>query len=668
MSATPIHMVGDRHPVEWIVSDYSLVDAIEAGLVKIPQVPTRTGRGHSPEFRDLYGETEPPQRNAFLPGNPANNPKLKEALAALSEEHAALTQQWLDEHRARQATSPDPEETAELPEIPVLAIVMNSVANANAMFHYVAGGAANAPLLCNYTIAGGDILLPEPRTIIVHSKLEEGKEASGRGSGDTNRYIKDLSEVYRQNPQYGFTYQDKPHEIIRRVMNTVGQPGQPGEAVRCVISVEMLTEGWDAKTVTHMLGFRAFDSGLLCEQVAGRTLRRVTRDYDETGQRFKPEYARILGIPFPQYDPPPPAQECPKCGQNPCQCPVLPEVEIRLKPNRPDLRIEWPNIIRMRRAQGQNAIGIAPKPDGPDVNHRVTAVARDTHVLEGQVGPEVVIQAGETASREHFLFQVAGQATKRIIKDLLDAGDTAPEVPGHPTINANRLFQQALHILRQYARDGCLSGPKSRAEWPDDGNAIDTAAEWLQRNIQFVKPANGNQPVLDAVASARQLWLNTDTLRPYRTAHDTETIYGVTKKSPVNYAHCDYGWEPQIAKQLDEMPEIARWTRNRNLNWSIPYVMDGELHRYLPDFVAVAPLPNGRELHIVIEAKGRQRPSDPVKRRWAEKYWIPAINRHPQYGAAVGKVWEYLYLDDLPLVKNTGDSIRELIAKHEQKA
>ena len=687
MSATPIHMVRHGSPVEWIVSDYSLVDAIEAGLVKIPQVPTRTGRGQNPRFRDIYHETGRQHREEFVPGDQANNPLLKEALAALCEEHADLTRQWLEEHQARQSrqagqagranpddpaaptTPADPADPASpgndgagSPEIPVLAIVMNNIANANAMFHYVAGGGANAPLLCNYTHAGGDQLLPEPRTIIVHSRMEEGKEASGKDAGSTNRYIRELAEVYRQNPKYRFSPQDKPHEIIRRVMNTVGQPGQPGEAVRCVISVEMLTEGWDAKTVTHLLGFRAFDSSLFCEQVAGRTLRRVARSYDHTGQRLTPEYARILGVPFPQYDPPS-ALECPRCGQELCRCEGLPTVDI-CKLERPDLRIEWPNIVRLRRAPGQNAIGLAPKPDGPALNHRVTAAAHDTTVLAGQVGPEVEIRVEDAVSREHFLFQAAGQATQNIIRELCDGGDRDPASPEQQhTIQASRLFGQALRILRQYARDGFLRGPGRRAPWPDDGPAIAAAADWLHLNIQIVKPPHRDAPVMDAVASARQPWLSTDALRAYRAVDDAGQIYRDTRKSPINHAHCDYGWEPQIARQLDEMPEIVRWTRNRNLNWAIPYVQDGEPRRYLPDFVAVAPLPNGRELHIVIEVKGYQRPDDPVKRRWAEKYWLPAVNRHSDYGAAVGKVWDYIYLDDLPLVTKARDVIAAAIAR-----
>ena len=148
-------------------------------------------------------------------------------------------------------------------EPPVMAIVMNSVKNANAMFQHIAGGAVT-PLLSNYEGQGKDHIRDDPRSIIVHSKMEDGEAATG----ETGRYIRELADVYRRNPKYGFSDSDRAEEIIRRVMNTVGRPGLPGENVRCVISVNMLTEGWNTKTVTHLLGFRKFGSSLLCEQVA----------------------------------------------------------------------------------------------------------------------------------------------------------------------------------------------------------------------------------------------------------------------------------------------------------------------------------------------------------------------------------------------------------------
>ena len=285
MSATPIFLAqSNPRPFDWIVSDYSLIDAIEAGLTKIPRVPTSTNRSNESELRDIFSRTDSKQAADFRPDVTGNNVLLKEALGSLYRDYEKTVENWKNR-----------------PEQPVMAIVMNSVKNANAMFRHVAGGAVT-PLLSNYEGQGKDEIRDDPKTIIVHSKMEDGEAATG----ETGRYIRELAEVFRRNQKYGFSDSDRPEEIIRRVMNTIGRPGLPGENVQCVISVNMLTEGWNTKTVTHLLGFRKFGSSLLCEQVAGRTLRRVTLDKEEDGTRFAAEYAQILGIPFPQYAEPDP--------------------------------------------------------------------------------------------------------------------------------------------------------------------------------------------------------------------------------------------------------------------------------------------------------------------------------------------------------------------------
>ena len=190
--------------------------------------------------------------------------------------------------------------------------------------------------------------------------MEDGEVASG----ETDRYIRELADVYRRNPKYEFSDSDKAEEIIRRVMNTVGRPGLPGESVRCVISVNMLTEGWNTKTVAHLLGFRKFGSSLLCKQVAGRTLRRVTRTKNEDEIRFEPKYAQILGIPVPQYGEPDPDRKEKR---------RFPPVTVEPNPNRRHLRVEWPYVIQLRRTGGSRPVEVRTKPEGPDESREVPA-------------------------------------------------------------------------------------------------------------------------------------------------------------------------------------------------------------------------------------------------------------------------------------------------------
>ena len=197
MSATPIFLAqSNPRTFDWIVSDYSLVDAIEAGLTKIPRVPTSTNRSDESKFRDIFSHTDPKHTKDFRPEIIGNNVLLKEALGALYNDYQTTSERWHDLHRTAQ---------------PVMAIVMNSVKNANAMYRYIASGAAT-PLFSNYVDQFKGDLRSDPHTIIVHSKIEEGGDATG----EIGRHIRDLAEVYRSNPKYGFSDTDKPEEIIRR--------------------------------------------------------------------------------------------------------------------------------------------------------------------------------------------------------------------------------------------------------------------------------------------------------------------------------------------------------------------------------------------------------------------------------------------------------------------
>ena len=635
MSATPIFLTqSNPRPFDWIVSDYSLVDAIEAGLTKIPRVPTRTTTEQTSRFRDIFSHTDGKQTSDFRPEDAGNNTLLKEAMQVLYQDYEDRNEEWKNRS-----------------EVPVMAIVMNSVKNANAMYRYVSSGAAT-PLFGNYTDAVQNAVRHDPRTIIVHSKMEDGEAASG----ETGRHIRELAAAYRRNPDYGFTDDDKPEDIIRRVMNTVGRPGRPGEHVRCVISVNMLTEGWNTKTVTHLMGFRKFGSSLLCEQVAGRTLRRVTNDFqDEQDILFKAEYAQIFGIPFPQYEEPEDDGDDPK--------PSFPPVLVEPLESQRQFRVEWPNIVKLQRPGSRQAIQVRTKPNGPDEPYTVTDVKPETAIAEGITGPSVEMTSDAHDTRGTFLYQVAREVVRTIEKETEQQALTDQE--GQPVIQIAKLFGQTVKAAQQYHGGGHLDGPEDQDRWPTDEMSILRASQWLHRNVDIIKPETGTV-WLEAIPSAISHWQHTGELREYDVGNNPKRVYGPTKKSEISYAHCDSEWEVWVAKQLDEMEDIMRWARNKGLNWSIPYVADRQQRSYWPDFVAVAQLNDSQELHIVIEVKGLERDNDPVKRRWAQEYWVPAVNHHEEFGQSTGRTWAYLYLDDEALVINAASRIRELIEEHKQ--
>ena len=635
MSATPIFLTqSNPRPFDWIVSDYSLVDAIEAGLTKIPRVPTRTTTEQNSRFRDIFSNTDSKQTSDFRPEDAGNNTLLKQALQVLYQDYEDRNEEWKNRT-----------------EVPVMAIVMNSVKNANAMYRHISSG-TTTPLFSNYTDAVQTELRNDPHTIIVHSKMEDGEAATG----ETGRQIRELAAAYRRNPNYGFTDDDRPEDIIRRVMNTVGRQGQPGEHVRCVISVNMLTEGWNTKTVTHLLGFRKFGSSLLCEQVAGRTLRRVTNDFqDERDLLFKPEYAQIFGIPFPQYEEPDEGCKCPP--------PSLPPVLVEPLESQRRFRVEWPSIVKLQRPGSHQAVQVRTKPGGPDETHTVIDVRPETAISEGITGPHVEMTSDAHETKGTFLYRAAREVVRTIEKETEQQALT--DQPRQPVIQVAKLFGQTVKAAQQYHGSGYIEGPKNQDRWPTDETSILKASQWLHRNLDIIKPETGTI-WLEAIPSSISHWQHTGELREYDTGNNPKRIYGPAKKSEISYAHCDSEWELWVAKQLDDMDDILRWTRNKVLNWSIPYVADRQQKSYWPDFVAVAQLNDSQELHIVIEVKGLERDNDPIKRRWAQEYWVPAVNHHQEYGLAAGKTWAYLYLDDEALVINATSRIQQLIDQHRQ--
>ena len=138
----------------------------------------------------------------------------------------------------------------------------------------------------------------------------------------------------------------KKEEVLRAIVDNVGKRGTPGEHLQNVISVAMLSEGWDAKNVTHIMGLRAFTSQLLCEQVIGRGLRRVGYDTEEvTGpdgeprRLFRPEFVNVFGVPLSIF------QHVGEEGDAPP--PPKPSTQIDVLPERHAFEIRWPNVVRV---------------------------------------------------------------------------------------------------------------------------------------------------------------------------------------------------------------------------------------------------------------------------------------------------------------------------------
>src|SRR3989338_4742578 len=308
LSATPFFLRGSGYPegtlFPWVVSDFSLIDAIEAGIVKVPRVPVADDSmtGDQPTYRDLWlriREHLPKKgRKADEAGGEPNLPvELQGALLSLYGNYEKYYCLWErnTEARARGIT----------PQ--VFIVVCNNTNVSKLVFDFIAGWekkigeqtivqAGQLPIFRNDD--GKGAWLHRPNTILVDSQqLESGESMSEDFKKIAAREISEVKADYRARFPGRDAENLTDEDLLREVMNTVGKAGKLGEHVKCVVSVSMLTEGWDANTVTHILGVRAFGTQLLCEQVVGRALRRMSYATNEVGL-FEQEYAEVYGVPF----------------------------------------------------------------------------------------------------------------------------------------------------------------------------------------------------------------------------------------------------------------------------------------------------------------------------------------------------------------------------------
>ena len=373
LSATPFFLRGSGYAegtlFPWTMSDFSLMDAIECGIVKLPRVPVADNipGTEMPVFRNLWEHIRPnmPKRGRGKSGalDPLRIPvELQTALEALYGHYAETYKLWKE---------------AGVEVDPCFIVVCNNTATSKLVYDYISGfrqenedGSTtlqNGRLELFRNFDGQGNPYPRPYTLLIDSEQLESGEGFDRNfrqaaAEEIERFRRE--QVQRTGDRAAaekITEQD----LLREVMNTVGKPGQLGDSIRCVVSVSMLTEGWDANTVTHILGVRAFGTQLLCEQVIGRALRRQSYDLNEHGL-FDVEYADVLGIPFdftarPVAGPP---QKPHKTVQVRAISPDRDDLEIRF-PRVEGYRVELPNERLEADFNDESTLVLTPDLTGP---------------------------------------------------------------------------------------------------------------------------------------------------------------------------------------------------------------------------------------------------------------------------------------------------------------
>ena len=448
LSATPFFLSGSGYAegtlFPWTMSDFSLMDAIECGIVKLPRVPVADNLpgaqpGDMPMFRNLWEHIRkkmPKKGRGKAEGlNPLELPaQLQTALEALYGHYEKTHALWA---------------AAKIAVPPCFIVVCNNTATSKLVYDYISGfqrqhpdGSSQLefgrlPLFRNHDEHGNP--LPRPNTLLIDSEqLESGealddsfRQAAGPEIEQFRHEVLERGGPLADEIRDGKAFDDA--RLLREVMNTVGKPGRLGEAIRCVVSVSMLTEGWDANTVTHVLGVRAFGTQLLCEQVIGRALRRQSYELNEDGL-FNVEYADVLGIPFdftakPVVSPPQPPRDT---------------IQVKaVRPARDHLEIRFPRVQGYRTELPEE---------------RLTAQFNADSVLE--LTPDLV---GATETRN------SGIIGETVDLNLVHTGDVRPsqvvyELTSHLVLNKYRdangepqlhLFGQLKRIAREWL-DGYL--------------------------------------------------------------------------------------------------------------------------------------------------------------------------------------------------------------------
>ncbi len=620
LSATPFYIAGSGHaegePFPWLVSDFSLVDAIESGIVKIPRLPVddTTGRPEPRYFRLWKSIVDELPAGERVKGKPKPEVIWEKAQSAL----VMLAGQYKERFEYIQDSSEGQDKTP-----PALIIVCDNTQIAKLFFERISGETtvqtddADGSSVRRRrkkqikTVYGDGTVFPEVlsnregqiRTLRIDSKMLADAE-SGKAGGES------------------------AEEQLRRVVDTVGKRGEPGEQIRCVVSVQMLSEGWDANNVTHILGLRAFESQLLCEQVVGRGLRRMDYTPDPKTGRLTEEYVDVYGIPFSVI----PYKGRPKDKRAPED---KPKNHVRAIPEREHMEIRFPIVESYTFDLKRNIITA----DVPGMETlRIEPASEPTAVF---VKPRVGYEHGkptlfgpgdfDVQDREKFyavshIQQIQFQIARRVVDGLLGFTGTGAAQNGRLGVPASRhqLFPQVYRYVAEYIETKVDFAGVNRCEL-----GLETYMKRVsERLMDAIQPDDeqGEPPLLPILNQYNPVASTADV--------DFKTVQRVhsTAKSHVNQVVLDTKtWESAAAFRLEQAPIVSRYVRNDQLGLNIPYQYEDASHYYEPDFLVG--LTNG--LTVILEIKGYQTDQDAAKHEAARR-WVSAVNNWGEMGR-----WEF---------------------------
>ncbi len=637
LSATPFFLRGSGYAegtlFPWTMSDFSLMDAIECGIVKLPRVPVADNipGEDMPKFRNLWahiGKKMPKKgRGKSETLDPFSLPaELITALEALYGHYKVTFNLWKE---------------AGIKVPPCFIIVCQNTSISKLVYDYVSGfhrenkdGSTTLvngrlPLFRNFDEFGNPF--PRPNTLLIDSEQLESGEALDKdfrkmAADEIERFRREIIERTGDRKQAeNLTDQN----LLREVMNTVGKEGRLGESIRCVVSVSMLTEGWDASNVTHILGVRAFGTQLLCEQVVGRALRR--QSYELNGENlFDVEYADVLGVPFDFTAKPVVAP------------PQKPRDTIQVhavRPERDHLEIQFPRVLGYRVE--------LPK-------ERLKATFNEDSILEltpELVGPsetrnEGIIGEGVNLTLEHLKNMRLSTLLFHLTQRLLYTKWRDPN--GEPKLY---LFGQLKRITRQWldtclvCKGGTYPAQLIYQELADMACERITAA--ITRSFEGKKPIIALIDPYNPVGST--IHVNFTTSKKLRWKTDP-------RKCHINWVILDSDWEAELCRVVEAHPKVLAYVKNHNLGLEVPYRYGSHVRKYLPDFIVLIDDGHGKDdpLHLVVEIKGYRREDAKEKKTTMETYWVPGVNNLKRFGR-----WAFVEFTDVYQIASGFEALTE---------
>ena len=629
LSATPYYLKGSGYNegfiFPWVVSDFSLMDAIESGIVKVPRIPNDDDATNDGlVYLNLWDHIQPPLPKRRSSKDVDFGPVGWPVPVTLEGAMRSLYRSYEENHARYQ------KELAALGEPPpVLIVVCPNTVVSKLVFDWIAGreveladGAkqlvpGNLPLLSNVQDGAWT---PRLRTILVDSaQLESGEPLGADFRKDAAREIEAFKQAYRLRNPGGDVDKLTDADFLREAMNTIGKSGKLGEHIRCVVSVAMLTEGWDANTVTHILGIRPFRSQLLCEQVIGRGLRRRSYAVNPETGHFDPEYAEVYGVPFAFI----PGDRQVPTAKNP-----RPAIEVRALPERFDLAIRFPKLDGYR----------VELPDAPlhadfveesrlHLNQNEFALWVESRGIVGE-SEQVDLDDIRSARTQMISFTIARTLIQReeFFAVLAD-------------IQRPWLYPQLVDICRKWLEE-CVSA--------DEGVPLGS--------LLMAEPCfQAAEKVFSAIVQHpdNRSHVLMPVIRRFDPIGSTDDIRFVTRKvvmepppvrSPLNHVVLDglrgNSWEEGLAQILEHHAKVKSYVKNERLGFTIPYVHLGRTHEYVPDFlVRLETEPDEVERTLIVEVSGTMKSPGPAaaKADTARNQWCAAVNNWGEFGR-----WGYI--------------------------